>query len=73
MTDTKLKRSGSGLGMRTFQSEDDKNTYIVFKQPDGSYHTFVEVEAKQSAVNCGSGLGQDSNTRTHWDKLWGDS
>jgi len=69
MSEIKLKKSGMGLPFKTFESEDGKNTYIVFKAGD-SYHTFVEVEAKDSAMHCGSKLDRSEITRKHWDKLW---
>jgi len=70
VADVKLKREGCSLQFRTFESENGKNTYIVFKEKDGSYHTFVEVEAKDAAIHCGSSLSRDEITRSHWDKLW---
>lgn len=70
MSEINLKRSGMGLPIKTFESADGKNTYIVFKQSDGSYHAFVEVEAKDAAVHCGSKLDRSEITRRHWDKLW---
>jgi hypothetical protein len=63
MPDITLKRANAGLPIRTFQSPDGKSTYLVFKQSDGSYHTFVEVEAKDAAVHCGSELPRESITR----------
>ncbi|MBE8233042.1 MAG: hypothetical protein HAW67_04845 [Endozoicomonadaceae bacterium] len=70
MADVKLKRDGYSLQFRTFESENEKNTYIVFKEKDGSYHTFVEVEAKDAAIHCGSELEREEITRKHWDELW---
>ncbi|UTW47127.1 hypothetical protein [Bacterioplanoides sp. SCSIO 12839] len=70
MPDIRLKRKGYGLPIKTFESGDGKSTYIVFKQPDGSYHTFVEVEAKDAAMHCGSQLDRTEITRKHWDTLW---
>ncbi len=64
----KKKRSGLGLEIRTFSGKDGQN-YLVFRTPKGAYHTFVEVEAKDAARNCGaSGQG---NTRKMWGALWG--
>lgn len=65
-----LKKGNTGLPVRTFNSSDGKNTYLVFKQIDGSYHAFVEVEAKDAAMSCGSELGKNKQTRSHWNKLW---
>ncbi len=63
----KEKRQGYGLEMKIFTGKDGKS-YLVFRTQDGAYHTFVEVESKQVARECGSTL--DANTRQKWDKLW---
>ena len=73
MPEINLKRNGFGLPIKTFESSDGKNTYIVFKQSDGSYHTFVEVEAKDAAMHCGSEFDREEQTRKHWDRLWEES
>lgn len=73
MSTINLKKSGSTLPIKTFESMDGKNTYLVFRQSDGSYHVFVEVEAKGAAINCGSNLDHSEITRKHWDKLWEES
>jgi hypothetical protein len=70
MADIKLKRDGYGLDFRTFESDNGKNNYLVFRNSDGAYHTFVEVEAKDAAVHCGSKLEREEITRKHWDELW---
>lgn len=71
MPDITLKKDGYGLQIRTYMSVDRKSTYIVFKHVDGSYHAFVEVEAKVAAMCCGSDLDQEEHTRDHWNVLWG--
>jgi hypothetical protein len=43
---------------------------LVFKLPDGSYHTFVEVEAKEAAIKCGATMGRRATTRQLWDEVW---
>jgi hypothetical protein len=43
----KRKRQGVGLEMKTFKGNDKQN-YLVFRTPKGSYHVFLEVEAKGS-------------------------
>ena len=43
----KRKRQGVGLEMKTFKGNDQQN-YLVFRTPKGSYHVFLEVEAKAS-------------------------
>jgi hypothetical protein len=66
----KKKRIDKALQMKSFEGKDGK-TYLVFHAPDGSYHTFVEVEAKQAARNCGAKEGTPRpNTRKMWDSLW---
>lgn len=70
MNEINLKKRTNGIQFRTFESEDGKNTYIVFKESNGSYHTFVEVEAKDAAIHCGSSLDRNENTRSHWGELW---
>lgn len=65
----KPKRQGAGLGMemRSFKGKDG-NAYLVFRTEDGAYHTFVEVEAKQAARECGAEEG--ANTQSMWKSLW---
>lgn len=63
----KPKRQGVGLEIRTFQGNDDRS-YVVFRTPRGAYHTFIEVEAKQAARECGATT--EGNTRSMWDDLW---
>lgn len=60
------KLRGFGLDIRQFRSQDGY-TYIVFKTKSGSYHAFLEVEAKEAARKCG---GKGSNTRQMWSSLW---
>ena len=62
------------LDVRTFKSKKDKRIrYLVFKSARGEYHTFVEVEAKQAAKNCGAkDVAGDDNTRSLWRELWPD-
>ncbi|HEX5703907.1 MAG TPA: hypothetical protein VFX97_11950 [Pyrinomonadaceae bacterium] len=63
----KRKKKGLGLEAKTFQGKDG-NSYLVFRSLDGSYHAFVEVEAKQAARECGAPEGP--NTRKMWERLW---
>lgn len=63
----KKKRLGVGLETRTFVGNDDR-TYLVFRSQNGSYHTFVEVEAKQAARECGA--TEEDNTRRMWAQVW---
>jgi hypothetical protein len=66
--DIKTKKAGFGLEMRTF--EGSKGTYIVFKLPKDAFHAFVETEATDAAIDCGSALSRAEHTQTHWKKLW---
>jgi len=53
------KRKGFSLQMKTVDSSNGK--YLFYKTPNGSYHAFLEVAAKDAAKNCGArGVG---NTR----------
>jgi len=61
------KRTDKALQMKTFEGKDGK-TYLVFRAPKGSYHAFVEVEAKQAARECGASEGRP---RQMWNSLWG--
>jgi len=60
------KREGIGLGFKTFTGKSGKS-YIVYRAPKGSYHAFVEVDAKEAAVDCGAPGG---NTRAQWKAVW---
>jgi hypothetical protein len=62
----KAKRRGLGLEVETFTGKSGQ-VYMVFHAPGGSYHVFVETEAKAAARDCG---GKGKNTRQYWDSLW---
>lgn len=64
----KKKRGGFGLEMKTFSGKDG-NEYLVFRTGSGSYHVFMEVEAKEASRQCGAAEGH--NTRSMWRSLWG--
>jgi hypothetical protein len=64
---TKLKRRGLNLEVRSFVGKDRRN-YIVFRSTGGSYHAFVEIEAKQAARECGAAT--EKNTRAMWGSVW---
>ena len=63
----KTKRAGYELETRTFIGK-DKMTYLVFRTRGGSYHVFVETEAKAAALVCGATV--DGNTRAMWGSIW---
>ena len=63
----KEKMQGTGLEMKIFRGRDE-NSYLILKTQKGSYHAFMEVEAKQAARECGS--SQEAHTRTMWKVIW---
>jgi len=64
----KRKKRGLGIEMRTFEGQSGSR-YLVFRTREGAFHVFLEIEAKEAAVDCGSrGRG---NTRQMWEHLWG--
>jgi hypothetical protein len=63
----KLKRRGVGLDIKTFAGRDGRS-YLVFRTPSGSFHTFVETEAKDAARECGDAV--KGNTRRMWKDIW---
>jgi hypothetical protein len=67
-TNIKRKRKGYGLEMRTFHAEDGR-AYLVFRTASGSFHTFVETDAKQASIECGAPRS-DGSTRQRWSSLW---
>ena len=66
----KEKKHGASLEIRTFQGQDDCS-YLVLRTTKGSYHVFVEVEAKQAARECGATV--EDNTRKMWEQVWNQS
>ncbi len=63
----KDKREGTQLGFKAFDGADGRR-YLVFRTVDGSFHAFVEVEAKEVSRQCGAAEG--TNTRTMWESIW---
>jgi hypothetical protein len=61
------KRAGTDRGMKVFAGRDGKR-YRVFGTLDGSFHAFVEVEAKQAARDYGA--DELANTRLMSGSLW---
>ncbi len=61
------KRAGYGLQIKTKNGRNGK--YLFFKTPNGSYHAFLELAAKEAARDCGAeGSG---NTRQLCKKVCG--
>ena len=67
MAELNEKREGTQLGFKTFIASDGTR-YMVFRSLEGSFHVFVEVEAKQAARECGA--AELANTRQMWEALW---
>lgn len=64
---SRLKRRGFALEMKSFIGRDQRS-YLVFLTSKGSFHAFVEVEAKQAARECGARV--EKNTRAMWRSVW---
>jgi len=62
------KRANDAIEIRTFSSKDKKRKYLILKTPKGTYHAFVEVDAKIAAKDCGS--ARKARTKQFWDALW---
>jgi hypothetical protein len=67
MPKTPGKQKRRGLGLETFRGTNGQN-YLIFRTPTGSYHAFVEIEAKQAARDCGA--KKESTTHQMWGDLW---
>lgn len=61
------KRKGLSLQMKTVDSPNGR--YLFYKTPNGSYHAFIEVAAKEAAKDCGA-RGQ-GNTRQLCEEICG--
>jgi hypothetical protein len=61
-----VKRSSYELEVETFEGK--KATYLVMTK-GRSIHTFLEVDSKQAATDCGSTLDHRSNTP---EMMWND-
>jgi hypothetical protein len=66
-SNVKSKRTGTELSMRTLPGKDGRS-YLVFRTGTGSFHTFVETEAKQAARDCGAAI--EGTTRQMWSSIW---
>jgi len=64
---SKPKRRDKALEIRTFTGTAGES-YLVFRTTGGSFHTFVEVEAKEAARQCGGPA--KGNTRRMWQSIW---
>jgi len=59
------KRRGLALEVKTIKGKD--GTYLFFRLGN-SYHTFVEVEAKAAARDCGA--TKEGNTQEMCKEVW---
>ena len=64
---SKPKRRGFNLDLKSFPGRDGRS-YLVLRTTGGSYHAFLEVEAKQAARDCGAIV--EKNTREMWKSIW---
>jgi len=62
----RAKKKSYGLEAQTFSGKSG-SVYVVFRTPKGSFHVFVETEAKAAARDC---HGTGANTRQQWESLW---
>jgi hypothetical protein len=53
------------MGWKSERSREEK-----FRTQDGSFHAFLETEAKDAAMDCGSKQPRKNNPREHWKALW---
>ncbi len=63
----KPKKQGYGLKTKTIRGKSGQS-YVVHRTQEGSFHVFVEVEAKAAAVDCGA--PKTGNTRSQWEAVW---
>jgi hypothetical protein len=63
----KPKKKGFKLNMKTFTGKSGQS-YLVIRAPNGSFHVFMEVEAKDAARDCGA--KKEGTTRQIWEALW---
>ena len=70
MKNVKAKKKGYGLEIKTFPGKN--GTYVVFRTigKGATYHTFIETEAKDAAIDCGSKRPRSDHMKYHWDELW---
>lgn len=66
MAEIKTKKRGFGLELKTIRGR--KGTYIFFRAKSGSYHTFLEVAAKEAARDCGA--KEEHETRRMCKEVW---
>ena len=60
-----LRESAEAMGWKSERSREEK-----FRTQDGSFHAFLETEAKDAAMDCGSKQPRKNNPREHWKALW---
>jgi hypothetical protein len=64
-----VKRSDVRLEIKTFSGR--KCDYLVITAGDGKYHVFAEVQAKETATDCGCKLDPRRSTpATMWKERW---
>ena len=50
----KISKKRKGYGLQIVTMEGSKGKYLFFKTPNGSYHAFLEVAAKDAIRDCGA-------------------
>lgn len=48
----KVVKKREGYGLKSVTVPGNKGNYLFFKSPNGSYHAFLEVAAKEAARDC---------------------
>lgn len=61
------KRRSYGLEIKTARGKTGIS-YVVFKTYNGTFHAFMEVDAKAAANDCGG--PRSGNTQARWNTLW---
>ena len=64
----KVTKKREGYGLQSKSIKGGKGNYLFFKSPNGSYHAFLEVAAKEAARDCGARGG--GNTRQLCKRIW---
>jgi hypothetical protein len=62
------KKVGLGLEIKTLRGKSGR-AYLVFRTRDSVFHVFSEVDAEESAVDCGA---QKGSVEQMWESIWND-
>lgn len=50
----KVSKKRKGYGLQITTKVGNRGKYLFVKTPNGSYHTFLEIAAKDAAKDCGA-------------------